>query len=485
MDVAMVFPYAYMAMCAENSPRPFPAKLINTPGGPYIDGTGAPLSFFTSAPFEVPAIVSTQLGTLENKAWPKSVLDLPRPFDHVDVRRKAKKAVIFFVEEFKIDNLRHLTPPTSLQDLFQGFDAVEVYMYGIEFCYYVMYYIGKYAQEYQGKMNQMIDSYTKNLVETNKIHLIQLPRANNGTEERVLHRNRYKVTEQMDRKEKDFFWERICHHRKELLDDEKRNPLKSLFDLSLSRKWPFPHDNRARSREYDSDARQNLEQNESINESDSPSSVTSPSGIELLSRDLFTNPMCRLELDNPCPEKYTRGSSFMVFNKCKYCARNEDCKETLIVITESNESTVNNEWLGIPKPKLSTPLSSERVLSTPSSKRDPKSIYIPHVRSSDLVMGKSKIPRLMRPKSQATISDLTQPGKKSVKGVELKERKKIVTAVARQSKNIRKPNISVQSQKVSSPKPDKFKKTPASSGVRVPIKKTGQVNLGCQRKPWV
>ncbi|SZF03134.1 unnamed protein product [Blumeria hordei] len=477
MDLSMVFPYANMALSADNSPRPYPAKLIDTPDGPYIDGTGAPLSFFTSVPFEVPAIVSTQLGTLENIAWPKSLLDLPRPFDHIDVRRKAKKAAIFFVQKFKINNLRHLRPSTSLQDLFQGFDAVDLYMYGIEFCYYVMYYIGKLAQENKGKMYQMIDSYTKNLVESNKIHLIQLPRAENGTEERALHRNRYKITEQMDRKEKDFFWERVCHHRKELLDDEKRNPLKILIDLSVSRKWLFPRDNQARSKKYDSEAWRNLEQKESVNESSSPS-------------DLFTNPMCRLELDNPSPEKYTRGSSFMVFNKCKNCARNENGNEngneTLIVITESNESAVNDKWSGIPKPKLSTPLSSERVLSsTPSSKRDPKSIYIPHVRSSDLVMGKSKIPRLMRPKSQATISGLTLPGKKSVKGVELKERKKIVTAVAGQSKNIRKPNLSVQSQKVSSPKLDKFKKTPASSGVRVPIKKTGQVNLGCQRKPWV
>ncbi|SZF03175.1 unnamed protein product [Blumeria hordei] len=479
MDLAMVFPYANLALSAEKSPRPFPAKLINTPDGPYIVGTGAPLSFFTSASFDVPAIVSTKLGTLENIAWPKSLLDLPRPFDHVDVRRKAKKSAILFVEHFKIDNMRHLKPPTSLQDLFRGFDAVEIYMYGIEFCYYVMCYLGKFAQEYQEKMFQMIDSYTENLVEKNKNHLIQLPRAENGAEERVLHRNQYKVTEQMNRKEKDFFWERVCHHRKELLDDEKRNPLKTLFDLSLSRKWPFPRENRARSKKYDSEARRNVEQNESINESNSLS-------------DLFTNPMCRLELDNPSPEKYTRGSSFMVFGKCKNCTRNNDGNETLIVITKSNETAANNEWSGIPKPKLSMPLSSERNLSsTASSKRDPKSTYIPHVRSSDLVMGKSKIPRLMRPKSQATISCSTRPRLHSVKGVELKERKerkerkKIVAAVTEQSKNIRKPNLSVQSQKVSPPKPDKLKGSPSSFGKREPIKKTDQVNRGCQRKPWV
>ncbi|CAD6504061.1 BgTH12-05798 [Blumeria graminis f. sp. triticale] len=340
----------------------------------------------------------------------------------------AKKAAIFFIEEFKVDNVRHMMAPTSLQDLFQGFDAVGLYMYGIEFCYFFMCYIGKFAQEYR---------------------------------------------KEMDTKEKDFFWERVHHYRKILLDDERLNPLKRLLDPSLSSKWPFPHDNRTRSKRYEPEARRNSEQNRSINESNSPS-------------DLFTNPMCRLELENPSPNKYTRGSSFMIFNKCKNCKRNQDGNETLIIITESDEPAVNNEWSGIPKPKLSTPLASERIFSsTASSKRDPKSTYIPHVRSSDLVGGKSKIPRLKRLKFQAAISCSTRPRKKPAKGNESNERKENFTAATVQSKNIRKPNLPVPSQKVSPSKPDRFKKTHAPCAVVEPIKKTGQVNRVWQKKAWV
>ncbi|CAD6501486.1 BgTH12-01738 [Blumeria graminis f. sp. triticale] len=401
MDFCMKFPCTNMAMSAENSPRPYPAELINTPDGPYIVGTGAPLGFFTSASFDELAIISTQLG---------------------------EEGRHLFIEEFKIDNVRHVRPPTSLQDLFQGFDAIGLYMYGIGFCYFFMCYIGKFAQEYQ---------------------------------------------KQMDTKEKDFFWERVYHYRKILLDDEKLNPLKILLDPSLSSAWPSPHDNWTRSKKNEPEAWQNSEQNQTINESNSPS-------------DLFTNPMCRLELENPSPEKYTRGSSFMIFSKCKNCTRNQDGKETLIIITESDELAVNYEWSGIPKPKLSTPLSSERILSsTASSKRDPKSTYIPHVRSSDLVRGKSKIPRLMRPNSQAAISYSTRPRKQSVKGTESNQRKKIVTTAAGQSKIVRKPNLSVSSQKVSPHKPNKFKKINDSCGVAEHFKKTGQVNRGWQKKPWV
>ncbi|CAD6504064.1 BgTH12-05802 [Blumeria graminis f. sp. triticale] len=340
----------------------------------------------------------------------------------------AKKAAIFFIEEFKVDNVRHMMAPTSLQDLFQGFDAVGLYMYGIEFCYFFMCYIGKFAQEYR---------------------------------------------KEMDTKEKDFFWERVHHYRKILLDDERLNPLKRLLDPSLSSKWPFPHDNQTRSKRYEPEARRNSEQNRTIDESNSPS-------------DLFTNPMCRLELENPSPKKYTRGSSFMIFNKCKNCKRSQDGKETLIIITESDEPAVNNEWSGIPKPKLSTPLASERIFSsTASSKRDSKSTYIPHVRSSDLVGGKSKIPRLMRPKFQAAISCSTRPRKKPAKWNESNERKENFTAATVQSKNIRKPNLPVPSQKVSPPKTDRFKKTQAPCGVVEPIKKIGQVNRVWQKKPWV
>ncbi|EPQ63844.1 hypothetical protein BGT96224_Ac30290 [Blumeria graminis f. sp. tritici 96224] len=456
MDLAMQFPYSYMAMSAENTPRPYPAEIIDTPDGPYIVGTGAPLRFFTSAYFDDPAIVSTQLGEMERNSWPKSLLDLPHPFNHVDVRRKAEKAAIFFVEEFHIDNVRHIRPPISLCDLFQGFDAVELYMHGIEFCYYIMYYIGKFAQEYQSKMNQMIDSYTKNLVETNKKHLIRLPLAENSTIERILHRVNYKITERMNKMEEKFFWERIFHYRRMLFHvNEKINPRKRRLESSFSNIWPCSNDSRIRCTKYEHESRRHLKQNQMINESDSSLSV---------SPDLITNPMCRLELENPSTEKYTLGASFVKFRKFKNCRRIRDRKEKVPIITEANNPVVSSAYSRIPRPKFSTPLWSQRILSSTASKRkDSKSTYIPYVRSSDLISGNSKIPRLLCLKSQATVSGSATSRKQPTKASELYDGKKIITQATGQFKNMRKRKLSAQSQNSSPLKPDKLKKSHTSS----------------------
>ncbi|SZF03131.1 unnamed protein product [Blumeria hordei] len=446
MDLAMQFRYSYMAMSAENT-RPYPAELIDTPDGPYIVGTGAPLLFFTSAYYDDPAIVSTQLGKMERKPWPKSLLDLPHPFNHVDVISNAKKAAIFFVEEFHIHNVRHVRPPTSLCDLFQGFDAVGLYMYGVEFCYPVMYYIGQFAQEYQWKMIQMIDSCTKNLVEKKKKYLIQLPRAENSTVERILHRVNYKITEQMNKIEEKFFWERIFHYRKMIFDEEKINPLKRHLDPSFSNIWPCSNDNQTRSTKYEPEARRDLKQNQTMNESDS-------------SLDLITNPMCRLGLENPSTKKFTYGTSFVKSHKFKNYSRIRNRKEKVPIITEAKEPLVSSKCSRIPRPKISTPFSSERILSsTASTRNNLKSTCIPYVRSSDLISGNSKIPRLLCLKSQASISGSATPRKQPVKVIELHDRTKIITQATVQLKNLRKRKLSAQSQNSSPLKPDKLKKT--------------------------
>ncbi|CAD6504066.1 BgTH12-05803 [Blumeria graminis f. sp. triticale] len=380
MDLAMQFPYSYMAMSAENTPRPYPAEIIDTPDGPYIVGTGAPLRFFTSAYFDDPAIVSTQLGEM---------------------------AAIFFVEEFHIDNVRHIRPPISLCDLFQGFDAVELYMHGIEFCYYIMYYIGKFAQEYQKRMNKM---------------------------------------------EEKFFWERIFHYRRMLFHvNEKINPRKRRLESSFSNIWPCSNDSRIRCTKYEHESRRHLKQNQMINESDS-------------SLDLITNPMCRLELENPSTEKYTLGASFVKFRKFKNCRRIRDRKEKVPIITEANNPVVSSAYSRIPRPKFSTPLWSQRILSSTASKRkDSKSTYIPYVRSSDLISGNSKIPRLLCLKSQATVSGSATSRKQPTKASELYDGKKIITQATGQFKNMRKRKLSAQSQNSSPLKPDKLKKSHTSS----------------------
>ncbi|CAD6504054.1 BgTH12-05791 [Blumeria graminis f. sp. triticale] len=204
------------------------------------------------------------------------------------------------------------------------------------------------------------------------------------------------------------------------------------------------------------------------------------------SLDLITNPMCRLELENPSTEKYTCGASFFKFRKFKNCRRIRNRIERVPIITEANDPVVDSEYSRIPRPKISTLLLSERILTSSASRvKDPKSTCIPYARSSDLISGNSKIPRLLCLKSQATISGSATSRKQPAKASELYDRKKIITQATGHFKNMRKRKLSAQSRNSSPIKPDKLKKTYVSSREVESIKKAGHLNRRQQNKAWV
>ncbi|SZF03136.1 unnamed protein product [Blumeria hordei] len=177
--------------------------------------------------------------------------------------------------------------------------------------------------------------------------------------------------------------------------------------------------------------------------------------------------MCRLELENPSTKKFTYGTSFVKSRNFKNYRRIKNRKGK-VPITEANEPVVSNEVSRIQRPKISTPFSSERILSsTASTRNDLESTCIPYVRSSDLISGNSRMLRFLCLKSQPAISGSATSRNQPVKISEWYDGKKIITTVTWQFKNMRKRKFSAQSQNLSPLKPDKLKKPLFCDGLRV------------------
>ncbi|SZF03485.1 unnamed protein product [Blumeria hordei] len=183
MESVMKIPYHSMAVCDNNSRRPVSTHLVDTPAGPYLYGTGAPLRFFTSDTIDSPAIISNNLRAMVKRDWPESLEDLPAPIEYDDTEAMAEKLATFFVNQSDLDDVSEIPLPISLHDLFMGFNAVHIYQYGIDFCYQVMCHISRLGERTQTPEVEEKETYPLDWVRRNIGHLIQLPRIEDEDDE--------------------------------------------------------------------------------------------------------------------------------------------------------------------------------------------------------------------------------------------------------------------------------------------------------------
>ncbi|SZF05602.1 unnamed protein product [Blumeria hordei] len=172
-----------MAVCDNDSRRPVSTYLVDTPAGPYLYGTGAPLKFFTSDTVDSPAIISNNLRAMVKRDWPASLEDLPAPIEYDDTEAMAEKLAAFFVNQSDPDDVSEIPPPISPHELFMGFNAVHIYQYGIDFCYQVMCHISRLGERSQTPEVEEQETYPLDWVRMNIGHLIQLPRIEDEDDE--------------------------------------------------------------------------------------------------------------------------------------------------------------------------------------------------------------------------------------------------------------------------------------------------------------
>ena len=217
----MKFPYHSMAVCDSDSRRPVSTHLVDTPGGPYIYGTGAPLRFFVSYTVDSPAIVTTNLRALVKRDWPESLEDLPAPIEYDDTEAMAEKLATFFVNQSDPDDVSEIPRPTSPYDLFMGFNAVHIYQYGIDFCYQVMCHISRLGERTQTPVVEEKETYTLDWAKRNIGHLIQLPRIEDEDDEFEAETKLCGPSRGISPAEAHSLKQRMKYYRKLLLDDTK------------------------------------------------------------------------------------------------------------------------------------------------------------------------------------------------------------------------------------------------------------------------